>query len=84
MEWWKKVRPYVWPLVRLDALKRDNYKCVVCGEHADEVHHIKLVKHYPELEFDMDNLQSLCHKHHTHKGMFKLNPRKYKKLDEFV
>lgn len=50
-----------WPALRQQALRRDGYKCVQCGAHGRlEVDHIKPSRDYPELAFDLDNLQSLC------------------------
>lgn len=42
------------------AMIRDNYLCVTCWSIAQCVHHIKHVKNFPELIFELDNLKSLC------------------------
>ena len=44
-------------------LKRDNHKCLGCGEVAEEVHHIQPL-YRGGREFDADNCISLCHKCH--------------------
>jgi 5-methylcytosine-specific restriction enzyme A len=45
--------------------KRDNNECQMCkrkGKYAraQNVHHIKELKDYPELAYEEDNLESLC------------------------
>lgn len=46
---------------RKEVLKRDNYRCVKCGETENlQVHHIKPVKDYPNLVMNFDNVQTLC------------------------
>jgi len=40
-----------------------------CDNYATEVHHIKEKNYFPELAFDINNLQSLCkscHSRHTY------------------
>lgn len=52
---------------RKSVLKRDNYRCVVCkrGRPARlEVDHIYSWARYPDLRFDVDNGQTLCHSCH--------------------
>ena len=67
-----------WRNVRRMALERDLYFCVECMEayrrgeirkpkYAVMVHHIKPRDKYPELELDLNNLQSLCDAHHNKK-----------------
>ena len=58
-----------WREVRADALERDGYACVRCGSIEDlEVDHIHALKDYPELAYDLDNLQTLCQPCHVDKG----------------
>ena len=52
--------------MRQKALDRDLNKCVKCGKTADEVDHIKEIWEGGP-EFDLDNLQSLCHECHVQK-----------------
>lgn len=55
-----------WNEIRNQALARDNNSCVKCGRHAKEVDHIlEIWEGGPE--FDLDNLQSLCHECHVAK-----------------
>ncbi|MEM8574196.1 MAG: HNH endonuclease [Pseudomonadota bacterium] len=57
-----------WPALRLEALRRDGFKCVSCGAAAPlEVDHIKPVRTHPELGFELSNLQTLCRSCHTRK-----------------
>lgn len=75
-----------WRTVRAEALRRDHGMCVRCMERfmnggekprlAVIVHHKKSRKEYPELELDLDNLESLCdichNREHPEKGKKKL------------
>lgn len=46
---------------RESILKRDNYKCQMCGsDFRLQVHHIKSKSQYPELIMDKDNCITLC------------------------
>lgn len=58
-----------WKALRLQALRRDGWKCVRCGGRRRlEVDHIKPVRRNPELAFALDNLQTLdapCHSRKT-------------------
>jgi 5-methylcytosine-specific restriction endonuclease McrA len=55
-----------WNDLRLEALKRDNNRCVKCSKPAEEVDHIQEIwEDGPE--FDLANLQSLCQECHVQK-----------------
>ena len=67
-----------WEEVRTKVLERDNYKCVVCGKPATQVHHIHLRSKRRDLMYEMCNLVSLCDKHHNHQskdGLEEVNRR---------
>lgn len=67
-----------WEEVRNKVLVRDNYKCVVCGKPATQVHHIHLRSKRKDLLYEMNNLVSLCDKHHDHTsedGLERVNRR---------
>ena len=55
-----------WNDVRKRALERDQNTCVKCGKAAEEVDHVKEIWEGGP-EFDLDNLQSLCHDCHVAK-----------------
>lgn len=58
-----------WRDVRAQALERDGYACVRCSSIEDlEVDHILELQHYPQLAYDLDNLQTLCQPCHVDKG----------------
>ena len=75
MKQYKRNDPFytsaAWRAVRQQALLRDHYICQKClrkyemdriirPRPATMVHHIKPRQQYPELELDLDNLESLC------------------------
>lgn len=67
-----------WEEVRNKVLIRDNHKCVVCGKPATQVHHIHLRSKRKDLLYEMNNLVSLCDKHHDHTsedGLERVNRR---------
>jgi len=50
-----------WKALRLEALRRDGFKCCWCGARGRlEVDHIHPVRTHPDLAYDLTNLQSLC------------------------
>lgn len=60
------IRSPRWKVVRLEAKRRDDFKCVKCGARGQlEVHHINRVKDAPDLAFELSNLMTLCKKHHS-------------------
>ena len=76
----KKADPFYttepWLTLRRLALERDHYICQIClkkcemgrmirPHDADTVHHIKHREEYPELQYDLDNLISLCRACHN-------------------
>lgn len=71
------IRSKRWKALRFIAKRRDGWKCVECGsvDHL-EVDHIKPVRGWPELAFDLDNTQTLCRVCHSRKTRIEvgLNP----------
>jgi 5-methylcytosine-specific restriction protein A len=58
-----------WKALRLEVLRRDEWKCLRCNERRRlEVDHILPVKTHPELSFGMSNLQTLCCRCHARKS----------------
>lgn len=67
---------------RENVLDRDKRQCVICGSPDQlEVDHIKPRSMYPELKFNMDNGQTLCHKHHTETETYGSKVRKLSKVE---
>ncbi|MCM1022285.1 MAG: HNH endonuclease [Muribaculaceae bacterium] len=66
----KKARQKKRRKMRGMALDRANHQCEICGCAIDwitvSIHHIKPRVHYPDLEFDPDNIQALCLSCHQH------------------
>ena len=62
-----------WEEIRQKALSRDNFKCIVCGKPATQVHHIHLRSKRKDLIYNLNNLVSLCSKHHFHRSAYKYN-----------
>jgi len=74
-----------WSYLKSQALKRDNYKCVLCQNTKTslEVDHIRPVALFPELQWELSNLQTLCidcHKNKTAMDILEINYQKKKKL----
>lgn len=71
-----------WKALRLQALERDDWQCVQCGERRQlEVDHVKPVRTHPELAYSLGNLQVLCGSCHSRKtrievGMGRPNPKR--------
>lgn len=50
-----------WQVLRLQAKRRDDFKCTSCGARGRiEVHHTKAVRDRPDLAYDLANLTCLC------------------------
>lgn len=69
-----------WKKVRLEAMARDNFLCVMCLKDGvetkgDEVDHIIEVRDDILKAFDLDNLQFLCRSHHQQKTKREINKR---------
>ena len=68
--------PLIWTRKLRNAIKqRDGYKCVLCGEHATDVHHID----YNKDNCAPENLISLCHSCHA-----KTNTRRGEWMELFI
>src|SRR5262249_20422003 len=62
------IRSARWPALRLQAKRRDGFRCVQCGARGRlEVDHIEPVRTHPELAFALENLQTLCAACHSRK-----------------
>ncbi len=65
-----------WKVVRLQAKRRDGFKCVKCNARGRlEVDHIQPVRTHPELSFDPANLQTLCGTCHSRKTIIEIGLR---------
>jgi 5-methylcytosine-specific restriction endonuclease McrA len=50
-----------WAALRLQAKRRDGFRCTSCGARGRlEIHHRKPVRTHPELAYDLSNLTCLC------------------------
>lgn len=59
-----------WKAVRKQVLQRDGWRCqhAGCTRWATDVDHIIPLRDLPKGDpYDMDNLQALCHEHHSMK-----------------
>jgi len=57
-----------WKALRMQALERDGWQCVLCRERRGlEVDHVLPVRTHPELSFVLGNLQCLCGRCHSRK-----------------
>lgn len=65
---------------RTACLRRDNHRCVVCGRGRParlEVDHIHSWSRHPELRFDVDNGQTLCHSCHKRTPTYGFKASRY-------
>jgi 5-methylcytosine-specific restriction enzyme A len=77
-----------WKALRVQALERDDWQCVQCGERRRlEIDHIEAVRHRPDLAYSLSNLQTLCGRCHARKtrieiGLGRPDPKReaWKKL----
>jgi 5-methylcytosine-specific restriction endonuclease McrA len=71
-----------WPALRLQAKRRDGFRCVECGARGRlEVDHVQPVRDAPLLAFNLNNLQTLCASCHARKtahetGIAPLSPQR--------
>ena len=61
-----------WKKLRKQALRRDAFQCIECRKYfrsrtATVVHHVKPRELYPELQWRLDTLESLCEACHNRK-----------------
>ena len=76
----KVTRGQRWKALRMQALDRDDWACVQCGDRRRlEIDHIKPVRDRPDLAYSLANLQTLCGRCHARKtrievGMGQPNP----------
>lgn len=50
-----------WAALRLQAKRRDGFRCTACGAHGRlEVHHKVPVRQAPERAYNLENLTTLC------------------------
>lgn len=57
-----------WKVLRMQALDRDGWQCVQCGERRRlECDHVLPVRDHPELAYSLSNLQILCGRCHARK-----------------
>lgn len=54
-----------WAKLRLAALRRDKFQCIICGQSVrgkgrSRVDHIQTVKSSPDLAWSLSNLRTLC------------------------
>ena len=63
-------RSALWQSLRLDAKRRDDFRCTDCGARGRlEVHHKIPVRQAPELSFDLGNVTCLCPTCHHRRTM---------------
>ena len=57
-----------WKALRMQALDRDDWQCVQCGERRRlEIDHIEAVRTRPDLAYSLSNIQVLCGRCHARK-----------------
>lgn len=64
---------------REGVFKRDNHKCVICGDPAKDAHHIIERRLFDNGGYFLENGASLCHKHHLEAEMTTLSCNEIRK-----
>ena len=62
------------------VFKRDNFRCIVCGEKAVDAHHIIERRLFDDGGYYLDNGASLCAKHHMEAEMTTLSCDKLREI----
>jgi len=62
----EQIKHPLWIQKRDEILKRDDYKCVICGTslHKLEVHHLCYLPDLLAWEYDIELMVTVCKKHH--------------------
>jgi len=61
---WRNSRK--WKETKEKVIKRDGYRCVICGQSDDlAVHHINDASYHPNQRYLIDNCVTLCRECHT-------------------
>lgn len=59
-----------WKIIKARVMKRDGYKCIICGATENlEIHH-NTYKHYKQEYRKLKCLDTLCRKHHNEAHCF--------------
>jgi len=66
------------------VFKRDNFKCVICGEPAIDAHHIMERRLFNDSGYYLDNGASLCEKHHLEAEMTKLSTNEIREAAKII
>ncbi len=62
-----------WKAIRVQALRRDGFKCRECGVRGRmEVHHVQPVRTHPDRAYDLTNLLTLCGSCHARQTAIEL------------
>jgi hypothetical protein len=69
---------------RNSVFKRDNFKCVICGEPAVDSHHIMERRLFNNGGYFIDNGASLCEKHHIEAETTKLTTNEIRKAANII
>ena len=72
---------------RQSVFERDNHKCVICGESAQDAHHIMERRLWDDGGYHLNNGASLCSKHHIEAEQTTLSCEKIREaagIDEVI
>ena len=59
-----------WKKLRQTILARDSYQCLICGEEADQVHHLTYARFRQELESDLIAVCGECNQAARQRSIF--------------
>lgn len=66
LSYYEQLHHPLWKRKRIEILKRDDYKCSICGSslHKLEVHHLCYLPDLLAWEYDNELMVTVCKKHH--------------------
>jgi 5-methylcytosine-specific restriction endonuclease McrA len=66
MKYHEQLKHPKWQRKRLEIMKRDGFKCRVCGSEEEQlqIHHLYYLPKTKPWEYDDEAMVTVCHEHH--------------------
>lgn len=65
-EYSEYLKTETWRQKRKRVLERDDFKCQICGENAEHIHHLDYAHKFNEYLFELVSLCAYCHREYYH------------------